>query len=455
MKRANLMRKSVMLGLGLILLLALSVGAYAVSFSDVSGHWAEERINWWADHGYVNGYLDGTFKPDQIITRAEFMVLINRSHDYTKTAEINFSDVAATDWFYNDVAIAAQVGYIGGYEDGTMKPGQSLTRQEAVVIVAKLAAAENNAEAADVFLDANVMPDWSKGSIGALSKAGVISGYPDGEFKPFRNITRAEALMILRNYMDYVGFIPDGTTTPGTTTPDSSGTIGTVTPDSSGTTTPDSSGTIQEYQASGGGGGGSHSGTKDYLADLFIYTNVYGDWIQVTSDKNATTAEYIFDSEMYNNEGVINDARIRITSLGISKPTTVDVKTGLMNKTTIDTETAYSIEELFGLGYLRQGIQDYLDTGDTYFKDAADVMAAGLDAMNGATTANDYEAARDSIFQNAKVVEMFTTPRVADLMKSWYGITADVSGDQITSMHIEITLSKSNYKNMTLTVSYQ
>src|SRR5665647_580006 len=146
--------------------------------TDIQGHWAEMTVSKWVYNGYIVGYPDGTFRPDNTITRAEFVVLANKSFGNTNTAVINFSDVKATDWFYGEIGRAMAALYITGYEGGTFRPEAQVSRQEAAVMVARLL----NLSAADstiAFNDAADIPAWSSGRIGAVVAKGVMSGYPD------------------------------------------------------------------------------------------------------------------------------------------------------------------------------------------------------------------------------------------------------------------------------------
>ena len=96
--------------------------AFGLEASDISGHWAEEKIQSWIDQELIKGYEDGTFKPENNITRAEFMTLVNGAFDYTETEEISFSDVAEDAWYAEAVKKAKAAGYITGYPDNTMRP---------------------------------------------------------------------------------------------------------------------------------------------------------------------------------------------------------------------------------------------------------------------------------------------------------------------------------------------
>lgn len=68
--------------------------------SDIKGHWAEKQINDWVNKDLAKGYPGGTFKPDNSITRAEFITLVNRAFGFTEKAQVSFSDVSSKDWFY-------------------------------------------------------------------------------------------------------------------------------------------------------------------------------------------------------------------------------------------------------------------------------------------------------------------------------------------------------------------
>ncbi|MGF7184916.1 hypothetical protein GGQ84_001001 [Desulfitispora alkaliphila] len=185
--------------IALITIFALT-GAIASNTSDIDSHWAGEVITEWIDSDLATGYPDGTFRPDNAITRAEFMVLVNKAFGYTYEKPIEYSDVSESDWFSEAVRRAQGAGYIGGYPDGTMRPNNPISRQEAATIMVKLTGLTSNADDADDaddFSDSHKMPAWSKGQIGAVVEAGYMGGYPDGSFKPAEPITRAEAIVSL------------------------------------------------------------------------------------------------------------------------------------------------------------------------------------------------------------------------------------------------------------------
>lgn len=181
----------------LCLMLSMAVTIFAAPVTDIENHWAKEQINAWAEKGLVNGYEDGTFRPDNNISRAEFMALVNRAFSYQEKAEIDYKDVKDDAWYADVVRIACAAGYISGYQDGTVKPDTPISRQEAAVIIMKVLGLKENASAANKFQDASGIPDWSKGAVGAVASAGIMGGYPDGTFGAANLIKRAEAVVAL------------------------------------------------------------------------------------------------------------------------------------------------------------------------------------------------------------------------------------------------------------------
>jgi len=201
-----------------VLLITLSFGtAYGVTtLSDYDTHWANETIRSSIASGDVNGYPDLTFRPDQSISRAEFFALINNTFDYATTTTATYSDVDATAWYADDVSIATHENYVNGYTDGTMKPEMSITRQEVAVILNNILSLAP-VSSTSTFSDAAQIPAWSNDAIIAINEAGIISGYPDGSYRPTDSITRAEALVsILNSYNHAPEPIVQETTEPST-----------------------------------------------------------------------------------------------------------------------------------------------------------------------------------------------------------------------------------------------
>ncbi|MGB4439139.1 MAG: S-layer homology domain-containing protein [Sedimentibacter sp.] len=196
--------------IAIILCLVMAIGSLAYAeevklisapATDYSGHWAENTIQKWMDDGKVSGYTDGSYKPDNNITRAEFVKLVNGTIDFDTKGTVAYKDVTSADWFYDYVGIAQEIGYILGYSADKFGPNDYITREQAASILARIQYLNNNAAGADKFNDEDNISSWAKEAVGAASEAGFISGYNDGSFKPSNNLTRAEAITMLDNVL--------------------------------------------------------------------------------------------------------------------------------------------------------------------------------------------------------------------------------------------------------------
>lgn len=183
-------------GLGLKSTLVYGNRLRVPTFADIERHWAEESIRLLAGAGVIEGYKDGTFRPNRALTRAEFVTLINKAaglapQKYTGT----FKDVRADDWYAGQVATAVKAGYIKGYPDGTFKPDRKITRNEMAVALAK--AMQLPAGGSLTFKDRGEIPAWAKSSVAAAVSSEYLSGYPDGTFRGNQSTTRAEMARIV------------------------------------------------------------------------------------------------------------------------------------------------------------------------------------------------------------------------------------------------------------------
>ena len=190
--------------LAFVISLVLPAGAFAAdakTASDLQGHWAESVISQWMTDGLVGGYQDGTFQPDKSITRAEFVKLINAAVKPNKAGAVNFSDVTNTDWFYDELRLAMGAGYANGFEDGTFRPADTVTRAQAAAFIAKAKGLTQDTAQANGFTDSTAIAVWAKGAVGAVVKAGYMGGYQDGTFRADNALTRAEAVSMLDRVM--------------------------------------------------------------------------------------------------------------------------------------------------------------------------------------------------------------------------------------------------------------
>lgn len=172
---------------------------------DINGHWAQIYIEKWINDGLINGYRDDHFKPDDKITRAELVTLVNKAFKIQNSNfTYNLSDVKPSDWFYNEVMSGKAAGYISGYPDGTFRPNKAITRQEAAVLIATLLGLEYEDEGAiKSFNDYQSIDNWAKPSVNGVAAHSIVSGFPDKTFGPQKNITRAETVVILDKALAY------------------------------------------------------------------------------------------------------------------------------------------------------------------------------------------------------------------------------------------------------------
>ncbi|MEI8216299.1 MAG: S-layer homology domain-containing protein [Eubacteriales bacterium] len=177
--------------------------SFGASATDISDTWAKNQIQAWVDKGIVSCFPDGTFKPEQAITRAEFMTLVNKAFGYTAEVPISFADVKDDTWYASVVRKAMAAGYISGYADNTIKPENTISREEAATMMMKIAKLQANVDGVSMMGDFGSMT-WSSGSVGAVATASMMKGYSDGNFKPMALLSRAEAVVALDRAKSFV-----------------------------------------------------------------------------------------------------------------------------------------------------------------------------------------------------------------------------------------------------------
>jgi len=167
------------------------------TFTDVNcSDWNYVYTMYLFDNGVTSGYPDGTFKPNNQITRAEVATFIVRAMGLTYTGgQTNFTDVPSTHWAYNFVMAAKQAGIIGGYPDGTFKPDNLVTRAEISVMVTRARGWTYSGVGVD-FTDVP-QTHWSYPFIMSVKEKKIVGGYPDGTFKPDNKATRAETSVMV------------------------------------------------------------------------------------------------------------------------------------------------------------------------------------------------------------------------------------------------------------------
>ena len=171
----------------------------AISFSDVNAETdTGKAIYKLVNAGILNGYLDGTFKPGNTLTRAELCKIINLVFGYTEPATENFKDVKKEDWFYDYVAVAKKAGYINGFEDGTFRGNEKLTREQSCAIIARVG------KLFDLPMTEKItdkVSDWAVPYVNKVVANKLMSLEAGGKFRATENITRGELTMVASSFV--------------------------------------------------------------------------------------------------------------------------------------------------------------------------------------------------------------------------------------------------------------
>ncbi|MGI6206470.1 MAG: family 10 glycosylhydrolase [Anaerovoracaceae bacterium] len=180
--------------------------------NDISGHWAESYIRTLVSAGIVSGMGDGTFKPDNNVTRAEFVKMLAASAgvtDFSSIEDAGFSDVSDSAWYADYVNWAVAEGIAKGTDVSTFSPEKNITRAEMAVMICNYADATgitlDDTASSIEFADSSDIPSWAEESVDRAVRAGILSGVDvtddDGSeqryFYPLNNATRAEAARVI------------------------------------------------------------------------------------------------------------------------------------------------------------------------------------------------------------------------------------------------------------------
>jgi S-layer homology domain. len=188
-----------------------SVVWHPVEFKDVANHWSKLAVNDMGSRMVIEGIGNGMFSPDTNITRAEFAAIIVRGLGLKlESGASSFPDVKLTDWYSSAISTAYAYHLISGFEDGTFRPNDKITREQAMVIIAKAMSittlkdslvTEAPNDTLKAFADAADASDWAKDSIVASVEAGIVSGRNGAELAPKAFITRAEVATIIQRLL--------------------------------------------------------------------------------------------------------------------------------------------------------------------------------------------------------------------------------------------------------------
>lgn len=195
------LKKPISLLLAVVALFTLLPVSAIASFDDSVTHWAAEAIDRWSEEKVVNGYPDGSFRPDDNITRAEMATILSNLLLLNDKAENSFTDVPNGLWYEVAMLKCVAAGIIKGDGIG-LKPDDLITREEAIVMIARALKVGEATNGAEKYSDKSDISDWALGFINAMTAQGYIQG-SNGKIEPKKSIKRAEVVTILNNAIDY------------------------------------------------------------------------------------------------------------------------------------------------------------------------------------------------------------------------------------------------------------
>ena len=175
----------------------------AEKFTDMeTAAWAKEAVYALNKKGIVSGRTENTFEPNANITRAEFIkLLVNLKSGVQQGTEQIFSDVKSGTWYYDYVNTAYLNGYTTGHSDGTFGPDDNITRQDMAVLIYRYLSSPQTDIQLMQFSDNEAISDYAKEAVSYLYGKKVISGMGDGTFSPTQNATRAQAAQMIYKIM--------------------------------------------------------------------------------------------------------------------------------------------------------------------------------------------------------------------------------------------------------------
>ena len=211
----------------------LSTGVTASAASDMDCHWAGGTLYVFAEQGLLQGYGDGTYRPDEPMTRAQFAALVNRVTGLTAQADLSgYTDVPENAWYAPELAKALAAGYLQGTSDTTLSPETPVTREQAVTLLSRLLglrADQADVDALNRYADGTRVSDWAVDAFAAMVREGYVEGMTGNTLSPDTVLTRAQGVTLLSRTMEALQAVSAGTFRDGVYTGTGAGYGGTIT----------------------------------------------------------------------------------------------------------------------------------------------------------------------------------------------------------------------------------
>jgi S-layer homology domain len=190
------------------------------SFTDVaSGYWANGFIDELASRQIITGFPDGSFRPDEPVTRAQFAAMLRTAFSRNNVRNsVSFRDVPGDYWASTAIRDAYTKGFMSGYPENEFRPGEYIPRAQVLVALTSglgYAPSNNVGSTLQVFNDAGTIPDWARNSIAAATEKKIVVNYPNTQFlNPTRPATRSEVAALIYQAMVSTGDITASLTSP-------------------------------------------------------------------------------------------------------------------------------------------------------------------------------------------------------------------------------------------------
>jgi parallel beta-helix repeat protein len=177
-----------------------SISGSSSIFSDLAGHWTADFVEALVQRGAISGFPDGTFAPDSPINRAQYAAIIAKTFKLQiRNLGSKFTDVNSSFWAASAISQTAEMGFISGFPDRTFRPGQNLTKVQAIVsIVNGLKLTGGNPQVLNVYRDRTQIPSYATNAVAIATQSLLVVNYPQTEqLEPLRDITRGEVATLI------------------------------------------------------------------------------------------------------------------------------------------------------------------------------------------------------------------------------------------------------------------